>query len=79
MREETMAIIASEIWVKAHQQNLYLHINRITGQSFRTVNTCIVFVITENPEAIESLIKDVADSWDAELSKYEDGFELLFD
>lgn len=43
MREETMAIIASEIWEKAHQQNLRQHINRITGRSFRTVNTCIVF------------------------------------
>lgn len=79
MREETMAIIASEIWEKAHQQNIHQHINRITGQSFRTVNTCIIYVITENPEAIELLIKEVADSWDAELSKYEDGFELLFD
>lgn len=74
-----MAIIASEIWEKAHQQNIHPHINRITGQSFRTTNTCIIYVITENPESIESLIKDVADSWDAELSKYEDGFELLFD
>ena len=74
-----MAIIASEIWEKAHQQNIHQHINRITGQSFRTVNTCIIYVITENPEAIELLIKEVADSWDAELSKYEDGFELLFD
>lgn len=79
MREETMETIASEIWEKAHQQNLHQHINRIAGQSFRTVNTCIIFVITEAPEAVESLIKDVADSWGAELSKYEDGFELLFD
>lgn len=79
MGEETMAIIASEIWEKAHQQNIPQHINRITGRSFRTTNTCIIYVITENPESIESLIKDVADSWDAELSKYEDGFELLFD
>ena len=79
MREETMETIASEIWEKAHQQNLHQHINRITGKSFRTTNTCIIYVITENSEAIESLIKDVADSWDAELSKYEDGFELLFD
>lgn len=79
MREETMAIIASEIWEKAHQENLHQHIDRITGKSFRTTNACIIYVITENPEAIESLIKEVADSWDAELSKYEDGFELLFD
>ena len=79
MREETMETIASEIWEKAHQQNLHQHIDRITGKSFRTTNTSIIYVITENPEAIESLIKDVADSWDAELSKYEDGFELLFD
>lgn len=79
MKEETMETIASEIWEKAHQENLHQHIDRITGKSFRTTNTCIIYVITENPEAIESLIKDVADSWDAELSKYEDGFELLFD
>lgn len=74
-----METLASEIWEKAHQENLHQHIDRITGKSFRTTNTCIVYVITENPEALESLIKDVADSWDAELSKYEDGFELLFD
>lgn len=79
MKEETMGTIASEIWEKAHQENLHQHIDRITGKSFRTTHTCIIYVITENPEAIESLIKDVADSWDAELSKYEDGFELLFD
>lgn len=79
MKEETMETIASEIWEKAHQENLHQHINRITGKSFRSTNTCIIYVITENPEAIESLIKEVADSWDAELSKYEDGFELLFD
>lgn len=79
MREETMETIASEIWGKAHQENLHQHIDRITGKSFRTANTCIIYVIAENPEAIESLIKEVADSWDAELSKYEDGFELLFD
>ena len=79
MKEETMETIASEIWEKAHQENLHQHINRITGKSFRATNTCITYVITENPEAIESLIKEVADSWDAELSKYEDGFELLFD
>lgn len=74
-----METIASEIWEKAHQENLHQHINRITGKSFRTTNTCIIYVITENPEAIESLIKETAESWDAELSKYEDGFELLFD
>lgn len=82
MREETMETISSEIWEKAHQENLHQHINRITGKSFRTSNACILYVITESTEsteAIESLIKEVADSWDAELSKYEDGFELLFD
>lgn len=79
MKEETMETIASEIWEKAHQENLHQHINRITGKSFRSTNTCIIYVITENPEAVESLITEVAESWDAELSKYEDGFELLFD
>lgn len=79
MKEETMETIASEIWEKAHQENLHQHINRVTGKSFRSTNTCIIYVITENPEAVESLITEVAESWDAELSKYEDGFELLFD
>lgn len=78
MKEETMETIASEIWEKAHQENLHQHINRITGKSFRSTNTCIIYVITENPEAVESLIIEVAESWDAELSKYEDGLELLF-
>ena len=55
MKEETMETIASEIWEKAHQENLHQHINRITGKSFRSTNTCIIYVITENPEAIESL------------------------
>ena len=73
-----METIASEIWEKAHQENLHQHINRITGKSFRSTNTCIIYVITENPEAVESLIIEVAESWDAELSKYEDGLELLF-
>ena len=79
MKEETIYTFACEIWEMAHEENLHQHINRITGKSFRSTNTCIIYVITENPEAIESLIKEVADSWDAELSKYEDGFELLFD
>jgi hypothetical protein len=78
MKEEIMETIASEIWEKAHQENLHQHINRITGKSFRSTNTCIIYVITENPEAVESLIIEVAESWDAELSKYEDGWELLF-
>ncbi len=79
MKESTMSEIAKEIWETAHTQNIHHLIKGIRGKSFRTCNACIIYVLTDMPEAIESLIKEVADSWDAELSKYEDSFELLFD
>lgn len=74
-----MAIIASELWEKAHQQNIHQHINRIPWirnifdkwfNGFRVFGN---YVDNASVGGAETLPRD------AELSKYEDGFELLFD
>jgi hypothetical protein len=78
MKESTMSEIAKEIWETAHTQNIHHLIKGIRGKSFRTCNDCILYVLTDTPETVKFVIRDIADFWDADMTTYEDGLELLF-